>query len=144
MTTGRFRLLLALLFAGLAVASFVIATLLIESDEDEPAATTASTRFSLTTTSRPSGLATPTFVAVVVSEADEATARATADELTEGGFDSGVLRSDDHTSLAPGFWVAYVGPFADVGAAEGAVADLKAEGYTAAYPRCVGTAEECS
>ena len=28
------------------------------------------------------------------------------DELTEGGFDTGVLRSDDYPSLNPGFWVA--------------------------------------
>ena len=80
----------------------------------------------------------------MVSEADEATARATADELTEGGFDSGVLHSDDYSSLEPGFWVAYVGPFDDVGGAQAAVGELQGAGYTAAYPRCVGTDEECS
>ena len=80
----------------------------------------------------------------MVSEPDEATARATADELTEGGFDSGVLHSDDYSSLNPGFWVAYVGPFDDVGGAEAAVAELAGAGYTAAYPRCIGTDDECS
>lgn len=144
MTQGRFRGLLALLFAGLAAASFVVVTLLLESDDDGPAADTTTTSFSITTTTSRPGLATPTFVAVVVSESDEATARAIGDQLTEAGFDSGVLHSDDYGSLAPGFWVAYVGPFDDVGAAEGAVDELKGEGYTAAYPRCVGTAEECS
>jgi hypothetical protein len=143
LSAGRFRLLLALLFVGLAVASFVVVTLLLESDDDEPAAATTTTS-STTTTTAPSGLATPTFIAIVVSETDEATARATGDQLTEGGFDSGILRSDDYGSLQPGFWVAYVGPFDDVAAAESAVTELKAAGYTAAYPRCVGTDEECS
>lgn len=135
--------MLALLFAVLAAASFVVVTLLIESGDDEPAATTTSTSFSITTTTSSRGLATPAFVAIVVSESDESTARSIGDQLTEGGFDSGVLRSDDYGSLEPGFWVAYVGPFDDVGAAEAAVADLKGAGYTAAYPRCVGTADEC-
>ena len=92
----------------------------------------------------PGGLTPPTFVAIVSSEGDEATAQAIRDELTEGGFDAGVLHSDDYTSLEPGFWVAYVGPFADVAGAEAAKAELVADGYTAAYSRCVGTAEECA
>src|SRR5688500_14338823 len=120
MTQSRFRLLLAALFAVLAAASFLVVTLVIESG-DETAATTTSTTFSITTTSTTTGLATPTFVAIVVSERDEATARAIGDELTEGGFDSGILHSDDFGSLEPGFWVAYVGPFDDVAGAEGAV-----------------------
>jgi hypothetical protein len=114
-------------------------------DDDEPAAsTTTSTTAPLTSTTSPGELTTPTFVAIVVSEPDEATARATADELTESGFDSGVLRSDDYSSLNPGFWVAYVGPYEDVAGADAAVADLASAGYTAAYPRCIGTDEECS
>ncbi len=144
MTGRRWRLTLALLFAVLAAVTFVVVTLLIEAGDDEPAAATTSTSFSITTTTTRPGLATPTFVAIVVSETDEATARAIGDQLTEGGFDSGVLHSDDHTSLEPGFWVAYVGPFEDVAGAEAAVSELEAEGYTAAYPRCVGTDEECS
>jgi hypothetical protein len=144
MTAGRFRVLLGLLFAVLAAASFLVVTLVIEAGDDEPSATTTtSTTVPLTTTTS-GGLQTPTFVAVVVSEGDEATARSTSDELTEGGYDSSVLHSDDFGSLEPGFWVAYVGPFADVAAAEAAVAELQADGYTAAYPRCVGTADECS
>ncbi len=82
-------------------------------------------------------------MAVVSSEGDEATAQALAAELTERGFDSGVLRSDDHTSLEPGFWVAYTGPFPDAAAAAQDRDELVAAGYPAAYVRCVGTAEEC-
>ena len=144
MTTGRFRVLLGLLFAVLASASFLVVTLVLEAADDEPdAITTTSTTVAITTTTATGGLDTPTFVAVVVSEVDEAVARSTGDQLTESGYDSGVLHSDDFASLEPGFWVAYVGPFDDVTAAEAAVAELKADGYTAAYPRCVGTADEC-
>jgi len=145
MSKGRFGLLLGSLFAVLAAASFVVVLGVLESDGDETTTTTStSTTFSITTTTTGGGLTTPTFVAIVVSETDEATARAMGDELTEAGFDNGVLRSDDHTSLEPGFWVSYVGPFDDVAGAQAAVGELQAAGYTAAYARCVGTAEECS
>jgi hypothetical protein len=145
LTRSRFRLLLGLLFAVVALAAFVIVTIVLEDDEDATdGGTTTSTTVPLTTTTSSGALATPTFVTVVVSETDEATARATADELTESGFDSGVLRSDDYSSLNPGFWVAYVGPFDDVAAADAAVADLAGAGYTSTYPRCIGTEEECS
>jgi hypothetical protein len=141
---GRFGVLLGAMFAGIAGVSFLAVTLVLDASDDDPAeSTTTSTTIGITTTTTTGELATPTFVAVVVSETDEATARATADELTEGGFDSGVLRSDDHTSLEPGFWVAYVGPFDEVGSAQAAVAELQGAGYTASYPRCVGTDEEC-
>ena len=90
------------------------------------------------------GLTTPTFVAVVASSGDEATAQALAAELTERGYDSGVLHSDDHASLEPGFWVAYTGPFPDAAAAQAGADQLKGDGYTSAYPRCVGTAEQCA
>jgi hypothetical protein len=144
LTKSRFQLLLGLVFAGLAIASFVVVTLVLEDDDEPAASTTTSTTAPLTSTTSPGELTTPTFVAIVVSEPDEATARATADELTESGFDSGVLRSDDYSSLNPGFWVAYVGPYEDVAGADAAVADLASAGYTAAYPRCIGTDEECS
>ena len=49
------------------------------------------------------------------SQADEAGARATAAQLDEAGFTSGVLHSDDYSSLNPGFWVAYVGPYPESG-----------------------------
>jgi SPOR domain len=141
---GRFGLLLGLLFAVVGGASFLAVTLILESDDEEPANPSTTTTVPIATTASTGELTTPTFVAVVVSETDEATARAMADELTESGFDSGVLRSDDYSSLNPGFWVAYVGPFDDVGGANAAVAELAAAGYTAAYPRCIGTDDECS
>jgi hypothetical protein len=143
-TRGRFGLLLGVLFAGIALVSFLVVTLILDTDDDPSSATTTSTTVGITTTTTSGELATPTFVAVVVSETDEAAARSMADELTEGGFGSGVLHSDDYTSLEPGFWVAYVGPFDDVGSAQAAVGELQGAGYTASYPRCVGTDDECS
>jgi len=143
-TNRRFGALLGVLFAALAGVSFLAVTLVLDaSDDDSTPTTTTSTTVGITTTTTSGELATPTFVAIVESKSDEATANATADELTEGGFDSGVLHSDDYSSLAPGFWVAYVGPFDDVGGAQAAVSELEGAGYTASYPRCVGTDEEC-
>jgi hypothetical protein len=55
-----------------------------------------------------------------------------------------VLHSDDYSSLEPGFWVAYVGPFPDNAAAQQAVDELAGDGYDAAYVRCVGTDAECA
>ena len=136
MSRGRFGLLLGLLFAVIAGGTFFIA---LQVFDDDDASTTTTT-----TTTSTDELVTPTFVAIVVSETDEATARSMGDQLTEAGFDSGVLHSDDYSSLEPGFWVAYVGPFDDVGGAQAAVGELEGDGYTAAYPRCVGTDEQCS
>jgi hypothetical protein len=144
-TRGRFGLLLAALVGVVATVTFVVVLSLIDDDPGGDAAGTTTTSSSTTTsTTAPQGLATPTFVAIVSSEADESTARAMVDELTERGYDSAVLHSDDHTSLEPGFWVAYVGPFADAAAAQAATDQLIGDGYTAAYPRCVGTAEQCA
>ena len=144
MSNRRFWLLLGLLFLVVAGATFLAVTLLVSDDDDPAADTTTTTTVGITTTTTSGELTTPTFIAVVVSEPDEATARATADELTESGFDSGVLHSDDYESLNPGFWVAYVGPFDDIVGATGAVTELEGAGYTASYARCLGTDEECS
>ncbi len=145
MTRGRFQLLLVLIVLVVGTASFAIALRLI--DDDAPAGdvtTTTTTASTTTSTTAPSGLTTPTFVVVVSSESDEGGAALIRDELVEGGFEAGVLHSDDYASLEPGFFVAYVGPFPDVAAAEAAKAELVAAGYGASYSRCVGTAEECA
>jgi len=146
MGRARFGILLALVVVTVAVGAFALVLTLIGDDEpDESTSATSST--SSTVPAGASGqedLATPTFVAVVASSGDESTAAALAAELTERGYDSGVLRSDDHTSLEPGFWVAYTGPFPDTTAAQAGADQLKTDGYTSAYPRCVGTAEQCA
>jgi hypothetical protein len=146
MTRGRFGLLLALVALVVAAASFTVALALITDDGDATTleAGSSTTSSSTTTSTAPGGLTTPAFVVVVSSETEESRAQQRRDELTEGGFDAGVLSSADYPSLEPGFWVAYVGPFPDVAVAEGAKAELVAAGYTSSYSRCVGSNEECS
>jgi cell division septation protein DedD len=147
MTRGRFGLLLALVALVVAAASFSVALALISDDGDattQEAGSSTTSSTTSTTTTAPGTLATPAFVVVVSSESEEASAQQLRDELTEGGFDAGVLSSADYSSLEPGFWVAYVGPFPDVAGAEAAKAELVAAGYTASYTRCVGSNEECS
>jgi len=143
MSRARFGLLLALLVLIVGVASFVVVLSLLD---DEPG-TSASGELTSTTTSStapaPGQLPTPSFVAIVASEGDAAAAQAVAAELTERGYDSGVLRSEDYASLEPGFWVTYVGPFGDDTAAQVTTDELVGDGYSSAYVRCVGTAEEC-
>lgn len=143
MSRSRFSALIALLVVVVACASFAVVLSLVGDDSVEDVQTVSTTTTLPTSTSSAAdGLTTPVFVAIVSSARDEGAARATADELTERGYDSGVLRSDDHESLEAGFWVAYVGPFDEPTAAQAAAADLVADGY-GAYARCVGTAEEC-
>ncbi len=146
MSRGRFGLLLGLIVVVVTAASFVGVLSLIDDTDPvgSPASSSTTTTASTTTTTVPGAIVTPTFVAVVSSEADEVSAQQLRDELTESGYDAGVLHSDDYTSLEPGYWVAYVGPFPDVAAADAAKDDLIRAGYSAAYTRCVGTAEECS
>jgi hypothetical protein len=149
MSRGRFGLLLTVLVLVLGAASFVGVYTQLDDGPGSPSgsgdtsSTTLAPAVTTTTTTVPGGLATPTFVVVVSSESDEGAAQVIRDELTESGYDSGVLHSDDFTSLESGFWVAYVGPFPQVADANAAQAALVADGYTASYARCVGTAEDC-
>ena len=144
MSRGRFGLLLGLLVVVVAGASFAGALTLLDDEEPTVTAPSTTTTTTSTTTTVPGELTTPTFVAIVSSDGDEATAQSRRDELTESGYDAGVLQSDDYASLEPGFWVAYVGPFADPAAAQQAVDQLVGDGYGAAYARCVGTDAECT
>jgi SPOR domain len=149
---ARFGLLLALLVLVVGTASFLgVYTLLDDSSGTPPGGpdttasptTAAPATTTTTTTLAPGTLATPTFVVVVTSEADEGTAQGVRDDLTEAGYTAGVLHSDDYQSLSPGFWVSYVGPFDDLATAEATKAQLIADGYDAAYSRCVGTSADC-
>jgi hypothetical protein len=147
---GRFGVLLAVIVAVLTIASFVGVYAVLDDGPDTPSGAGSNTTLSpsssstsTTSTTMPGALVTPTFVVVVSSEGDEGSAQAIRDELTEGGYASGVLHSDDYSSLDAGFWVAYVGPFDDVAAANTTRDELAADGYTEAYPRCVGTDADC-
>jgi SPOR domain len=147
---GRFSLLLAIIVVIVGAASFVGVYLLLDDGSEAPSGadadgspTTLAPAPTTSSTTVPGGLVTPTFVVVVSSEGDEGDAQAIRDELTEGGYSSGVLHSDDFGSLEPGFWVAYVGPFDDVATAGATQAELAADGYTESYSRCVGSDADC-
>src|SRR3546814_16428590 len=92
------------------------------------------------TTTRAQGQAF--WFAGVFSEVDGAAAQADAALVADAGLPSGVLRSDDHESLTPGFWVAYAGPYPGAGEAEAATQSLSDAGLEGSYARCVGTADQ--
>jgi hypothetical protein len=149
---SRFGLLIGLLAVLVAVVSFLVGVAVLDDgspDEppgagDAPDGDAADDTTTSSTTEAPAGpLETPAFVVVVFSERDEAAAQSRAQQITDAGFPSGVLRSDDYATLNPGYWVAYSGPFPDAGAATSANQDLVGAGFTGSYVRCVGTAEEC-
>src|SRR3546814_1028665 len=70
-------------------------------------------------------------------------AQADAALVADAGLPSVGLRSDDHESLTPGFWVAYAGPYPGAGEAEAATQSLSDAGLEGSYARCVGTADQC-
>lgn len=88
-------------------------------------------------------LTSPAWVLVVSSEGEEARAREVADDVAAAGHPAGVLRSDDHPSLNPGFWVAFAGPYPDADAARAAQPGVQEDGFASAYLRCAGTTEDC-
>lgn len=93
---------------------------------------------------QPSGDGVPTWPAgvdaytvILASEATRGAAEATAQRAASAGEPAGVLRSDDYSSLRPGYWVAYVGQSSTAGEAGREAARLKGVGYPSAYPRLV-------
>lgn len=158
MSRWRFAALLVALGAVAAAASFAAGVALLDdpgpdeppgraaaSDgpaEDTGSATTPSS--GITSTTAPLGDGDAAWIAVVSSEGEEASAAAVAEQVGDAGLPAGVLRSDDHESLTPGFWVAYAGPYPSAAEAEAATAALADKGWTGAYTRCVGTQDQCS
>ncbi|MET0727673.1 MAG: SPOR domain-containing protein [Acidimicrobiales bacterium] len=88
-------------------------------------------------------LASPAWVVVIASEGDEPGATDIAQQVAADGHPSGVLHSDDYPSMNAGFWVAFAGPYPDPAAAEAAVGEVEADGWTGAYARCAGSVEDC-
>jgi hypothetical protein len=140
-----FVLLVALLAVVVAVGSFFLVLTLLDDDDSPVTADDESTSTSTepSTTTPPSPLETPAWVTILSSERDEAAAAQVADRVAATGRTTGVLRSDGYSSLTPGFWVPYVGPFPGRAQAEAEVGALAADGIGGAYARCVGTTEQC-
>jgi hypothetical protein len=156
MGRGRFVVILVALCASVGLGAFAVGLQVLDDGQPDPPPRGSSSVTSLAplaegsttqpTTATPStgaGLATPAWVAVVASEGSEAGARAKSAPLGEAGYPTGVLHSDDYSSLKPGLWVAYAGPYPDHGAADDAVDSLAADGFAGAYSRCVGSAQDC-
>jgi hypothetical protein len=152
MSRGRFGALLVLLFVVVAAAAFLGAWSVLDTDEADPpprpdgAGETSDTTPASSTTAIPTvpgQLATPTWVAIVSSAGGQDDASATAQAVAAKGHPAGVLHSDDFSSLEPGFWVAFAGPYADHDTAQASLSTLAADGFAGAYVRCVGEAAEC-
>ncbi|MCW2950338.1 MAG: hypothetical protein JWN41_1351, partial [Thermoleophilia bacterium] len=79
---------------------------------------------------------------------DEQKARQRAGELTQAGFDAGVLDSSDFSSLCPGIWVTFSGVFTTESQAESHKRELSAKSFQSTYAREIkrtgGSAEGCS
>lgn len=160
MSRARFGLLLALAAVAVAAAAFAIGLRVLDDDRPDPppagvsavddgegasggddgdGATSSSTPQEVAEGTLPS----PSWVLVVSSEGDEGRAREIAEAVAAAGHPAGVLRSDDHPSLNPGFWVAYAGPYPDADAARAARDEVHADGFSGAYVRCAGTVADC-
>lgn len=153
MSRGRFTALVVLLAVGVAAVAFALGLQVLDDGEPDPPPRTTSTgapagevttsTTAASTTSTPTEAAGPSWIVVVASERDEAGAAAKADAVADLGQPVGVLRSDDYASLNPGLWVAYAGPYPDVGTARQASDALAAAGVIGTYVRCAGSTEQC-
>jgi hypothetical protein len=76
------------------------------------------------------------FTVVVASMGDLASARKAAQQLRATGTRAGVLRSNDFTSLEPGFWIVFSGVYGGRPQAERAAFRL-ARAYPGAFPQFV-------
>lgn len=155
MTGWRLGLLAGALGLAVAAGSFTATVAILDDGEPDPppttghAATTTSAPVASSTTARssttvPGTLVTPAWIVVVASEGSQDDALERAEAVAAAGYPAGVLHSDDFTSLKPGLWVAYTGPYPDRRAAESAVDQLALDGVTGAYVRCAGSEAECT
>lgn len=156
MSQARFGLLLGLVAVLVAVGSFVAATAALDDGQPDPPpapgggseapASDPVVPTSSTSTTAPVAtgeLATPAWIVVITSEADEGSATTAAQRAAAEGHSTGVLRSDDYPSMNRGFWVAYAGPYADRSAAVAGSAELEADGFGGTYARCAGSKKDC-
>ncbi len=77
------------------------------------------------------------WTAVVASKDNYAEAEVIATRLHALGLPGAVLKSDDYSSLNPGYWVVYSGQFADHAGAATWSSHLQSLGFSGTYPRWV-------
>ena len=75
------------------------------------------------------------FTVVLVSSSSRAEARREAERAVGAGLPGGLLRSNDFSSLNPGYWVAYAGEFDSRAEAARRAQSYAAQGFADAYPR---------
>lgn len=163
MSTNRFAVLLVALALATAAGTFAAGLAVLDDGRPDPpprsggtgtastapvASTAPSTAPTTTSVTGPVAaptdeLESPAWIVVIASKGAEADAQEAALAVAALGHPAGVLRSDDYPSLAPGFWVAYAGPYEARRSAEAAVDDLEGSGIDGAYVRCAGTAKDC-
>jgi len=161
-STNRFAALLVAVAVAVAAGAFAAGLAVLDDGRPDPpprsggtaTATTApvaSTPSTAPSTTAPpvpvatpaDELPTPAWIVVVASKGAEAEAQEAAEAVAAHGHPAGVLRSDDYPSLAPGFWVAYAGPYDARRQAEAALDALDEAGVDGAYVRCAGTVKDC-
>lgn len=75
------------------------------------------------------------FTVVLVSRERRVDARREAQRASGAGLPAGLLRSNDYSSLRPGYWVAYAGEFDSRAEAARRAQSYAAQGFRDAYPR---------
>jgi len=75
------------------------------------------------------------FTVVLVSSERRRDARREAQRASGAGLPAGLLRSNDYSSLRPGYWVAYAGEFDSRAEAARRAQSYAAQGFPDAYPR---------
>ena len=77
------------------------------------------------------------YTVVLVSAKSRSQARTKAREAIGRGIPAGILRSDDYSSLNPGYWVVFAGQYDSVEQARDKAGDYQGQGFSQAYPRQV-------
>ena len=77
------------------------------------------------------------YTVVLVSATSRNAADAKAEQAIKRGIDAGVLRSDDFSSLRPGYWVVFAGQYDSSEEATRAADRFAEQGFGGGYPRQV-------
>jgi hypothetical protein len=77
------------------------------------------------------------YTVVLVSATNRNAADAKAEQAVKRGIEAGVLRSDDFSTLRPGYWVVFAGQFSSSEEATRAADRYAEQGFGGGYPRQV-------
>jgi hypothetical protein len=77
------------------------------------------------------------YTVVLISAKSRSQADTKAREAKDRGIPAGILRSNNYSSLNPGYWVVFAGQYDDAEAARAKASDYQGQGFSQAYPRLV-------